>query len=111
MPDICSTIREDHARLKHHLNQMIVLSQHGQPLDKNDLDVLRSLLLSHSRAEEHILYDILKQNGQTQSMAYKSYEEHHQAEASLRELEHSSDSRVLTAKLQVLKETLEHHMD
>ncbi len=109
--ELFKCLNDDHTKLKSHLAQMIEASEVNQPLNKGDLDILRSLLIAHDRAEEHVLYDALKQRLESEKRAYESYEEHRISEAVLNELEQVSNSKVLCARLNVLKELLTHHID
>ncbi len=72
---------------------------------KAELDV-------HTHIEETILYPVLKQIAETRAITFEGYEEHGVAKTLLEEM-NSMDvtSEVWTAKLKVLQEAIEHHVE
>jgi iron-sulfur cluster repair protein YtfE (RIC family) len=72
---------------------------------KNELDV-------HSQIEEQILYPVLKDAEETHDITLEAYEEHHVVKQLLTELEAMPvDSDEWSAKLTVLQENVEHHVE
>jgi hemerythrin-like domain-containing protein len=72
---------------------------------KNELDV-------HSQIEEQILYPALKDAEETHEITLEAFEEHHVVKQLLKELEAMEvESDEWTAKLKVLKENVEHHVE
>ncbi|HEV7858420.1 MAG TPA: hemerythrin domain-containing protein [Pyrinomonadaceae bacterium] len=72
---------------------------------KNELDV-------HSQIEEQILYPALKDAEETHEITLEAYEEHHVVKQLLTELDAMSvDSDEWSAKLKVLQENVEHHVE
>ena len=72
---------------------------------KQELDV-------HAHIEEAIFYPVLKQEAETRSITLEGLEEHHVIKLLLKELAAMQvDSEQWTAKLKVLKENVEHHVE
>jgi len=72
---------------------------------KNELDV-------HSQIEEQILYPALKDAEETHDITLEAYEEHHVVKQLLTELASMPvDSDEWSAKLKVLQENVEHHVE
>ena len=74
---------------------------------------LADLVARHSFAEEETLYTRLKPEGdKAKALALEGYEEHHVADFLIGELKHLAvDDDHWTAKFDVLKEPLEHHIE
>lgn len=74
-------------------------------------ETLRKELEAHAEAESDTLYEVLKQHEQTQDQVLEGEQEHHVVKTLLRELDQvDSDGEVWQAKLEVLKENVEHHV-
>jgi hypothetical protein len=72
---------------------------------KQELDV-------HAHIEETIFYPVLKQEAETREVTMEGFEEHHVIKTLLKELEPMSvETEQWTAKLKVLKENVEHHVE
>ena len=72
---------------------------------KEELDI-------HAHIEETILYPVLKREAETREITFEGLEEHHVIKVLLRELAASPvETEVWTAKLKVLKENVEHHVE
>jgi hemerythrin superfamily protein len=72
---------------------------------KNELDV-------HARIEEDILYPRLKEIDETEDLTLESYEEHAVVKTLLGELDAlNKDDETWGAKLKVLQENVEHHVE
>jgi hemerythrin-like domain-containing protein len=72
---------------------------------KQELDV-------HAHIEETIFYPAIKQEAETRQITLEGFEEHHVIKTLLKELEGQSvETEQWTAKLKVLKENVEHHVE
>ena len=72
---------------------------------KQELDV-------HSKIEEQILYPVLKEAEETHDITLEAYEEHNVVKTLLAELDElPKDDETWEAKLTVLKENVEHHVE
>lgn len=109
---IYETLKRDHELMRDILHRMEESSEGAIHRRHDLLERLHDELIPHSRAEEKVLYDTLKEIDGTHELTLEFYEEHSTAESVLRELRNinPSDERWL-AKLGVLKETLDHHID
>ena len=66
----------------------------------------------HAHIEETIFYPVLKQEAETREVTLEGFEEHHVIKTLLKELAASDvGSEQWTAKLKVLKENVEHHVE
>lgn len=109
---IYDILKKDHQVVLDLLKRMEESSENAIKLRMDLLGRFRNELIPHTRAEEKVLYDTLKEINETEDIALEAYEEHHAVELILRELEaiEPSDER-WKAKLNVLKENLEHHIE
>ncbi len=72
---------------------------------KNELDI-------HSQIEEQILYPALKDADETHEITLEAFEEHHVVKQLLKDLAKMPvESDEWAAKLKVLKENVEHHVE
>jgi hypothetical protein len=72
---------------------------------KEELDI-------HAHIEEAILYPVLRREAETREVTLEGLEEHHVMKLLLRELAAMKfDTEQWTAKLKVLKENVEHHVE
>jgi hemerythrin superfamily protein len=73
---------------------------------------MKVALTAHLRAEEKVFYAALKEAKEAKDAALEGFEEHHVADLLLRELSRLSTSdEKWDAKLKVLKENVEHHVE
>jgi hemerythrin-like domain-containing protein len=109
-PDGLTLLERDHRRLEALLAQA----------DEATADAERTTLLAaianelkaHELIEEKVLYPVLKSHADAKDIVLEGYQEHHVADLVLNELQHlpPSDER-WGAKLTVLKENIEHHIE
>jgi hemerythrin-like domain-containing protein len=73
---------------------------------------LQKELEIHTVIEETILYPVLKKQTETRDITFEGYEEHDVAKRLLEEMAMMDvTSEVWTAKLKVLQESIEHHVE
>jgi iron-sulfur cluster repair protein YtfE (RIC family) len=73
---------------------------------------LKRELEIHAHIEETIFYPVLKKEAETRDITLEGYEEHHVVKMLLEELTTTPvDTEQWTAKLKVLKENVEHHVE
>lgn len=102
-------IKEDHKRLKKLLEQTLDAAANER---EERMDHLRIQLVAHERMEEEVLYPRLRDEKKTRDSVLEGYEEHHVADVILDELlEVPPETDLWKAKVKVLKENVEHHMD
>jgi hypothetical protein len=73
---------------------------------------LKEALDVHAHIEETILYPVLKKEAATRDITFEGVEEHHVVKSLLAELAGMAvDSEKWTAKVKVLQENVEHHVE
>ncbi|MBZ0157294.1 MAG: hemerythrin domain-containing protein [Alphaproteobacteria bacterium] len=72
---------------------------------------LKQELEIHMMGEEELLYSVLKEEETTRSTILESYEEHHVAKLLLNEMASMPKDEQWMAKLAVLRESVEHHVE
>jgi hemerythrin superfamily protein len=102
-------IKQDHKRLRRLLEE--TLKAEGAEREKR-MDYLRTELVAHERMEEEVLYPRLRDEKKAHDTVLEGYEEHHVADVLLDELlDLPPETDLWKAKVKVLKENVEHHMD
>ncbi|MFO0753149.1 MAG: hemerythrin domain-containing protein [Thermodesulfovibrionales bacterium] len=74
-------------------------------------DRLKQELEIHMMGEEEFFYSVLKEEESTRSTILESYEEHHVARLLLGEMASMQKDEQWMAKLAVLRESVEHHIE
>ena len=107
--DALDLIKRDHKRLRKLLDE--TLKAEGAEREER-LDHLRTELVAHERMEEEVLYPRLRDEKKAHETVLEGYEEHHVADVLLDELlDVPPETDLWKAKVKVLKENVEHHMD
>jgi hemerythrin superfamily protein len=107
--DALDLIKEDHKRLKKLLKE--TLDAEGSEREPA-MNHLRTELVAHERMEEEVLYPRLRSEEKARDEVLEGYEEHHVADVILDELlDVPVETDLWKAKVKVLKENVEHHMD
>lgn len=114
---IFARLKDDHLELKRLCKAITDEDSGSTAKAKSSFEKLRVLLNSHAKAEEKVLYSLLKKrsvmdkNEELKDIVLEGYEEHHVADFLLRELTNldPSDERWM-AKMEVLSENLKHHI-
>jgi hemerythrin superfamily protein len=109
---IYDAIKNDHRTILQILERIEETSENAHKKRRELLDKFEAALLPHSRAEEKVLYDTLKDINETEDLALEAYEEHNAIEQLLRELKViQTDDRRWMAKFEVLKGNTEQHIE
>src|SRR5678816_3331816 len=107
--DALDLIKQDHKRLRKLLEETLK-AEGGARVER--LDYLRTELVAHERMGEEVLYPRLRDEKKAHETVLEGYEEHHVADVLLDELlDVPPETDLWKAKLKVLKENVEHHMD
>ncbi len=110
---IQKTIRMDHDKIRKLVKELEKALENKSTDREGIFNNLASELLAHSKAEEKILYDTLKEEGNedlNKTLA-EGKEEHHLIEVLIKEMRFlSPDDKQWDAKFEVLRENLEHHL-
>jgi hypothetical protein len=102
-------LKEDHDILKKYLE----MAEEDGDHDKRDLmSRIATHFRVHEQIEEEIFYPALKEHPKAKDLVLEGYQEHHVVDILLKELEAMpvEDER-WAAKLKVLKENVEHHIE
>lgn len=108
--DALELMKTDHDRLKDLMEEAL---DSDEPCERTDLlHQMRTELMGHERMEEDVFYPALRSDAKAKEIVLEGYEEHHVIDMILDELlEVPEDSEQWKAKLKVLKENIEHHIE
>lgn len=107
--DIVSVIEEDHKPLK----ELIKIMQDSDAAfaeRKQAFLEFAPLLLTHAKAEEKALYDYMKTKKSLREDAFEGEAEHAVADQLIEEIKRTTDVDQLSAKIKVLAESVDHHI-
>ena len=105
-------LTDDHDEVKGLLEKMEDTSDGAVKTREKLLVQLKEALVPHMKAEEKAFYPALMKKKEVKKETLEALEEHHLAETVLRQLEDvSAGDDVWGAKLAVLKELVEHHIE
>lgn len=108
---IYDELSKDHRKLLATLDQLIASENAGPEVWSALVQQVRDELIPHSRAEEAILYNALRDENQTRDLVGHSYVEHAQAEAVLRSIQVSDAMNVSwVSAVKSLRDALAHHI-
>lgn len=107
--DAFELLKKDHERVSNLFKEIESASDQA----KNDLfEQLKSELDIHAQVEETIFYAALKDAPESREITLEAYEEHNVVKELLAELaDRSSEDETWDARLTVLKENVEHHVE
>lgn len=109
--DIYQVLKHEHEEVKGLLDKQLKSAKSGKPMD-HLLKEIQQQLDFHLSEEEKIFYPLLTKEEVSKEDAFEAYEEHHVARQTLNELaKMSSGDERFQAKLKVLKELVEHHVE
>lgn len=105
-------LKEDHQKVSGIFQQLEPTTERAEKTRTELFARLKQELDVHTQIEEKIFYPAIKQAAETREIVLEGYEEHAVVKTLLGELE-SGDvtSEQWTAKLKVLKENVEHHVE
>lgn len=110
--DALSLLKDDHDRVKKMLEELDATTERATKTRTEMLAKLKQELTIHEAIEEEILYPALKEHAEAKEIVLEAYEEHDVVDTIMTEIEQTpvEDER-WGAKLTVMKENLEHHID
>lgn len=110
--DIYKALKQDHDEVKSMLEKLSDTTERAEKTRQQTFERLKLELIAHSRAEEEVFYAALREHDDIRDDVLEGEQEHHMVDVLLEEL---SDLDVTdeqwTAKLTVLKEQIEHHVE
>ena len=105
-------LKEDHKKVSGIFEQLEPTTERATKTREELFGKLNQELDIHARIEESIFYPAIKQAAETREIVLEGFEEHHVIKMLLKELEGMPvDTEQWTAKLKVLKENVEHHVE
>jgi hemerythrin superfamily protein len=108
--DIIDIIMEDHKMLKE-LIETLKDSETELEERQEAFDEFAPLLVTHAKPEEESLYEFMKRDDELRSEAFEGDVEHVLADQLLEEIQREEDSDMWSAKVKVLAELVEHHIE
>ncbi|HEX8179852.1 MAG TPA: hemerythrin domain-containing protein [Pyrinomonadaceae bacterium] len=110
--DAITLLKTDHEKVSGLFEQLEPTTERAVKTREELFTKLKQELDIHAHIEETIFYPVLKQEAETREITLEGIEEHHVIKTLLKELEAMEvDSEQWTAKLKVLKENVEHHVE
>lgn len=112
MADALKMLKDDHEKVKGLLSKLDATTERAEKTRTEMLQTLKAELTVHETIEEEVLYPALKEYAETKEIALEAYEEHHVVDQVMSELEATPvEDETWGAKLAVMKENLEHHIE
>jgi hemerythrin superfamily protein len=109
--DIYQALINDHNNLKPLLDRLVAASENNGET-KNLLKEVEDLLVPHSRAEEAVFYNALRETQEGKDLVSKSYGEHMEAEGLLRTLQGLEKINIdWTNAAKKLRDAVFHHIE
>lgn len=110
--DAFELLKKDHEKVSGIFEKLEPTTERGVKTREELFTQLKQELDVHARIEETILYPVLKEAQETEDITLEAYEEHNVVKQLLAELDElSKDDETWGAKLTVLKENVEHHVE
>ena len=105
-------LKEDHKKVAGILEKIDATTERGVKTREDLFTQLKTELDIHAEIEETIFYPVLEKHAETRDITLEGIEEHRIVKELLAELEAMpKDDEVWTAKMTVLKENVEHHVE
>jgi hemerythrin HHE cation binding domain-containing protein len=105
-------LKKDHKKVSDLLKRLDNTEESDTSTREELFEQVKNELELHTQIEETIFYPALKENDQTKEITLEAYEEHNAVKTLLQELEETEkDDETWGAKLTVLKENVEHHVE
>lgn len=110
--DAITLLKADHEKVSGIFEKLEETTESAEKTREELFMTLKQELDVHSHIEETIFYPVLKKSEETRDITMEGIQEHHVVKVLLRELDAMSvGSETWTAKLKVLKENVEHHVE
>jgi iron-sulfur cluster repair protein YtfE (RIC family) len=110
--DAFTLLKKDHEKVSGILEKLDATTERGIKTREELFAQLKNELDIHAQIEEQILYPVLKELKETHEITLEAFEEHAVVKQLLSELETlPKDDETWGAKLTVLKENVEHHVE
>jgi hemerythrin-like domain-containing protein len=108
--DIVELIIDDHKPLK---DLIEVMKDDDEALDerRRAAEEFAIYLVAHAKPEESVLYEQMKSKPDLRAEAFEALTEHELADLVLEEMKRAPNDDVLSAKIKVVAELVEHHIE
>ncbi|HVK62392.1 MAG TPA: hemerythrin domain-containing protein [Bdellovibrionales bacterium] len=108
--DIIELILTDHEPLKE-LIEILKDTENDLEERRDAFEQFGPLLVSHAKTEENILYEYLKEDEDLREEGFEGDVEHQLADQMLEEAKRTDDEDLWSARVKVLAELVEHHIE
>ncbi|HEV2880331.1 MAG TPA: hemerythrin domain-containing protein [Pyrinomonadaceae bacterium] len=110
--DAITLLKTDHEKVSGIFEKLEETTERAEKTREELFMKLKQELELHAHIEETIFYPVLKKAEETREITMEGIQEHHVVKVLLRELDAMEvGSETWTAKLKVLKESVEHHVE
>ncbi len=110
--DVYKLLHEDHEKVKSIFGELEETTERALKKREHLFSELKTELTIHASAEEKFVYPLLKEAKETHELSLEAVEEHAVVKRLLKELERDDKgTEEWAAKLKVLKENVEHHVE
>ncbi|HEY9404364.1 MAG TPA: hemerythrin domain-containing protein [Pyrinomonadaceae bacterium] len=110
--DAITLLKTDHEKVSGIFEKLEETTESAEKTREELFTKLKQELDLHAHIEETIFYPVLKKSDETRDITMEGIQEHHVVKVLLRELDAMTvGSETWTAKLKVLKENVEHHVE
>ena len=110
--DALQLLKGDHYKVKRMLDELDATTERAEKTRTEMFERLKHDLTIHETIEEEILYPALEQFAKTKDITLEAFEEHHVVDLIVAELDATPvTDETWAAKLTVMKENLEHHIE
>ena len=110
--DALSLLKEDHEKVKKLLTDLDSTTERGVKTRTELFAKVKQELQVHEAIEEEIFYPALKEHPKAKEIVLEAYEEHNVVDMVMAEIEGVAfDDERWGAKLTVMKENIEHHIE
>jgi iron-sulfur cluster repair protein YtfE (RIC family) len=109
--DIYTLLKQQHEEVSKLFEKCEETTDRAIKTRQNLFQQIRQKLEMHTRIEEELFYPRLEAADETRSLILEAYEEHGLVKQLLVELEGMEPDELWAAKLKVLKENVEHHVE
>jgi hemerythrin-like domain-containing protein len=110
--DAIKLLKDDHDKVKKLLEQLDSTTERGVKTREELFSKIKQELTVHESIEEEIFYPALKDHPKAKELVLEAYEEHHVVDTIMAEISQVPfDDETWGAKLTVMKENVEHHIE
>jgi hypothetical protein len=110
--DAITLLKADHEKVSGLFDQLEETTERAEKTREELFTKLKQELDLHTHVEEKIFYPALKESEETRDITMEAFQEHHVVKVLLRELDAMEvTSETWTAKLKVLRENVDHHVE